>query len=919
MSSQSSAEKSSFARLASINRAITTSLSFNEVLNLIVTNAAELFSAETTMVLLTDERGTLRVEAALGLDSEKVRDFSGRMEESVIRDLSNRIGTGKNLVGAPVVVNGSLDGFLAIVREAELTPDQHWQFSALADQAAIALNNARLHELQTREALRQRDESVAALRESEREVNILLDSITDLFYHLDQEFRFTDINSRAEEVMGKQQADVLGKVIWDVFPQSRNTLFRAQLEAAMNDQMAVHFETESRSAGSWFEVHAYPSNNGLFVYLRDVTERKHSELATRHLAAIVESSDDAIISKDLNGIITGWNSAAERIFGYTTEEAIGRSITMLIPAHLLDEETKILEQIRKGGRISDFESIRVGKDGRLVDISLTVSPIRDEDGRIIGASKIARDITERKLAEQEIRFQAHLLNVVEQAVIATDLEGKIQYWNSYAEWLYGWSAEEAIGSNILDLTPAPAALDKANEVLIVLRRGDSWSGEFLVRRKDGTSFPALVTDSPIFENGDLIGIVGVSVDISERKRGEEERNKLLASEREAREEAEKANNLKDEFLATLSHELRNPLNVILGYSEVLLRSDEARNSPFLQRAAEILKRNAQSQSQLVRDLLDLSRLHTGKLSLNREAVSLPAIISNAVETVRSETAAKNVKLRVLASDTVLFVDADPLRLEQVIWNLLNNAVKFTPADGEVVIGFEAHKEEACLFVEDNGQGIDPDFMPHVFEMFRQADATSSRSHAGLGIGLALVQQLIGLHGGRVAVASEGRGKGTKFTITIPLSDEVGPAVSSEPRVGTGVLNHLKLLIVDDSADTIDMLRRLLEMDGARVKSARSGAEALCVAGEEDFDVILSDISMPGMDGFEFLRRLRRIPGQKDVPVFALTGFGRAADIERAAREGFFTHVTKPIAAEPLIATLSRITPKKPQKEYAKQR
>jgi two-component system CheB/CheR fusion protein len=250
----------------------------------------------------------------------------------------------------------------------------------------------------------------------------------------------------------------------------------------------------------------------------------------------------------------------------------------------------------------------------------------------------------------------------------------------------------------------------------------------------------------------------------------------------------------------------------------------------------------------------------------------------------------------------------------VIWNLLNNGVKFTSPGGTVTIRFESKKEEAVLIVEDTGQGIDPAFMPHVFEMFRQADASSSREHGGMGIGLALVAQLVELHGGSVAAASPGLGQGAQFIITIPLSREMKESVTPIPQVESAALSQMRILVVDDSVDTIDMLQRLFEMDGATVSIARSGAEALQILREKDFDVILSDISMPEMDGFEFLRRLRELPEKRDTPVLALTGFGRAEDIERAVAEGFFSHVTKPLDVDALVEILAKLPAREGQIE-----
>jgi PAS domain S-box-containing protein len=781
--------KTSFDRLAAINRAITTSLNFNRVLRLIVNNATELFSADNSLLLLAEDDGILRMRAA-HTDWDRMKGFAGRLEESVIRDLHRhlKLPPSKELVTAPIVAQGSINGFLAIIRDSELTAEEQWELSALADQAAIALNNARLHEFQTGEATRQRDETLAALRESSRKINNILESITDLYYQLDRDWRFTDINRQTVARFSKSREELLGKVIWDVFPRAVDSDMYPQFHRAMTAMVPVHFEFASKIVpGAWFEAHAYPNKAGLTVYLRDITERKKSEEA--------------------------------------------------------------------------------------------------------------------------IAFQAHLLSAVEQAVIATDLEDKILYWNSFAERLYGWSATEAVGANVMEIMPADHTREQATEIMSILRAGKSWSGEFFVRRRDGTVFPAMITDSPLFnEQGQLIGVVGVSADITQRKKSEAERDQLHDSERAARAEAEKANRLKDEFLATLSHELRNPLNVILGYAELLLRSDEARSSQFVSRAAEILKRNALAQSRLVRDLLDLSRLHIGKLSLNREVVSLSTIIDNAVETVSGDAETKQIEIKVDAVEDVIFVHADPLRLEQVIWNLLNNAVKFTPSGGVVTIRLSRNQGRATLVVEDTGPGIEPEFLPHVFEMFRQADASSSRPHGGMGIGLALVKQLTDLHGGTVAVEST-LGKGASFRIELPAAGETEKTLGSGPLPEIGLLSEMRIMVVDDSADTVDMLRRLFEMDGAVVATAGSAGEALDIARAQDFDVVLSDISMPGLDGFEFVRRLREISRQQDVPVLALTGFGRAEDVERARAEGFFSLVTKPIDVTNLVQTLRNLPAK----------
>ena len=401
-----------------------------------------------------------------------------------------------------------------------------------------------------------------------------------------------------------------------------------------------------------------------------------------------------------------------------------------------------------------------------------------------------------------------------------------------------------------------------------------------------------------------------TADYLERKRVEEEREQLLSREHELRQTAEEANRLKDEFLAIMSHELRNPLNVILGYAELLMRSEEIKSSESLKRMADAVKRNAVAQSKLIRDLLDLSRLRSGKLELNRETVSPVASIENAIETVRMDAAAKEIKIDIVAPDDLVFVQADPVRLEQIIWNLLNNSVKFTQKGGRITVRLEEDVNHIVLTVSDTGQGIDATFLPHIFEIFRQADAGTNRAQAGMGIGLAVVQQLVELHGGSVTAYSAGSNQGATFTIRLPRSVERKSSSSTVAELGLATLHGLRVLVVDDSEDTTEMVQHLLEIGGATVRVATSGFQALRIAQENEFDVVLSDISMPGMDGFEFLGKLRKLPGKEDVPAVALTGFGRPEDVQRASREGFFAHLTKPFDIETLASLLQKL-PRKP--------
>ncbi|HSE31775.1 MAG TPA: PAS domain S-box protein [Pyrinomonadaceae bacterium] len=899
-------------RLAEINRAITTSLNFDQVLNLIATNARQLIDADISLVLLIDEDGLLRIRASDGVDDDLIRSFAGRLEEDVIKELRDllRLSSTHTLTPVPIIDNDSLDGLLVIARQSPIGEDENWQLSALADQAAIALRNARLYEVDLGIANRERRETLQALRASRARISRILESITDLYFSIDKEWRFVDINRQAELRFGKTRDELIGKVIWKLFPTSADSPLYESFLKANEKNVPVHSEVAwTAFPNTWFEAHLYPSQSGLSVYLRDITERKDAEASRRFLASIVESSEDAIVSKDLNGIISTWNRGAQQLFGYTADEVIGKPITILIPEGRFNEEPAILSRIRSGRAVEHYETKRKRKDGTLIDISLSVSPIRDESGVIIAAAKIARNITEQKRAQEAIQFQASLLDAVEEAVVATDLNGRITYWNSFAEHLYGWTSQEVMGADIVEVVPALSSKDHAALIMEQLREGQSWSGEMIVQRRDGSEFLAAITDSPIFsEKGELIGVVGVSFDVTEAKRAEAERQRLLESEQLARLEAEAANRLKDEFLATLSHELRNPLNVVIGYAEILRRGEETKNS-FVGKAAEVIRRNALAQSQLVSDLLDLSRLQMGKLAIARQSVSLSTIVGDAIETVRTEAEAKNISLKLIAPKESLVVDGDPVRLGQIVWNLLNNAVKFTPTGGDITISLSENADEAILRVADTGQGIPPEFLPHVFEIFRQADASSSRRQGGLGIGLALVKQLAELHGGGVKAESEGAGKGSRFTVWLPLYNLPVSSQSTVTRAPDDILKHKLILVVDDSRETTEMLSRLLQMEGAFVQTARSGREAIKLAADNTFDLVISDISMPEMDGYQLLRQLRQVPSMKHVPALALTGFGRISDVKRAQDEGFAEHFTKPLDIDQLLAAVKRLTKK----------
>jgi len=525
------------------------------------------------------------------------------------------------------------------------------------------------------------------------------------------------------------------------------------------------------------------------------------------LAAIVASSEDAIVSKTLEGIVTSWNGAAERLFGFTASEMIGQSITRIIPQELQHEEVEILGKLRRGERIERYETIRVRKDGQRLEISLTISPMRDSNGRIFGAAKIAHDITARRHAERQLQNRE-----MELAKLAA------------------------------------------------------------------------------------------------------ERELFLESERAARSTAERLSHMKDEFLATLSHELRTPINAIQGWA-TLLR--ERKNSPADHaRGLETIERNARIQAQIVNDLLDMSRIISGKVQLEVQPLYLHEVINNSIDAVSQSAVAKNIRIQPMLDTGIGLVRGDPNRLQQVLWNLLSNAIKFTAKDGRVQVVLERVNSHVEICIEDTGIGIRPDFLPYVFDRFRQADSGTTRRHGGLGLGLSIVKNLVELHGGTVRVKSPGENQGSTFIVSLPISYVRGSARETTARpggFGDGVeaielpeLRNIRVLIIDDEADGRTLVARILEDRGASPVCISSAEEALEALGREHFDVLLSDIGMPNMDGYQLIREVRRLDKSrtKPIPAIAITAYARPEDRQRSLLAGFHMHLSKPIEPRELIASIA---------------
>ena len=832
---------------------------------------------------------------------------------------------------------------------------------------------------------------------------------------------------------------------------------------------------------------------------------RSADLAPYWLSAIIESAEDAVISKSLEGVILSWNKGAERIFGYTAEEVIGKHVTILMPEDHINEEPAILARLRAGERIEHYETIRRRKDGTRIEISLTVSPIFGPDDRIVGASKIARDITEQRNAQRALNEAAERLNLALAAArlgdwswdAATD-EVKLSdtaaeifglppdtsvTWRQMRELLHADDRERArvaveraaaehsdydieyrvVASGetrwvlakgralydsagrltgmlgvVQDMTGRKLtehALREQSEALSIINElgrvvsaeldlhnivqavtdaateltgarfgsffynvldergasymlytlsgvpreafahfpmpratdlfGPTFRGEGTIRIDDVHLDPRYGKNSPYYgmpeghlpvvsylaipvvaRSGEVVGglffghpepraftprhemiLSGLSAQAAvamdnarlyETARREREQAETAAQENERLyRETQEANRLKDEFLAMLSHELRTPLTAILGWAHMLRTGQFDEKS--VAGAYETIERNARAQAQLIDDLLDVSRVITGKLRLDVRAIDPNAFVESAVEAVRPGAESKGVRVQKIIDTGLSYVSGDPVRLQQVVWNLLSNAVKFTPRGGLVQVRLSRVNSHVEIAVSDTGQGISAEFLPHVFDRFRQADQRITRQHGGLGLGLSIVRHLVELHGGTVKAESEGEGRGSVFTVLLPVAP-VYSGKDAAARVHPAArdtlpayecpdrLDDLKILVVDDERDTLEMLKIGLSHCGALVSTASSASEALEAMSSSLPDVIISDIGMPELDGYEFIKRVRALPadGGGRVPAVALTAYARTEDRLQALRSGYQMHVPKPVELAELVAVIASL-------------
>jgi PAS domain S-box-containing protein len=646
---------------------------------------------------------------------------------------------------------------------------------------------------------------------------------------------------------------------------------------------------------------------------------------------LVESVRDyAIFMLDPMGHVLTWNAGAERFKGYRADEIIGKHFSVFYPDDARQKRWPEHElEVAKETGVFEDEGWRVRKDGTLFWANVVITTLRDADGQLLGFAKVTRDLTQRRAHEEalrrsEERFRLLVEGVAEYAIFMLDPNGKIATWNTGAARIKGYTAEEIIGQHFSVFYPREAR-DSGwpdHELQVAAETGSFVDTGWRLRR-DGTKFWANVTITALRDDsGQLIGYAKLTRDLTEVRRIEameqvyQQREELLDAERSARMAAQRATRLKDEFLATLSHELRTPLSAILGWTQLLLREGPSKGADEQKRAIEVIDRNARAQVQLIDDLLDLSRIMTGKLRLDLHQISFARVIESAVDSATPAAEAKGIRLKAILGAGRDIISADGSRLQQVVWNLLTNAIKFTPKGGQVQVVLQRVNSHLELSVSDTGIGIPPDYLPHVFDRFSQKDSSTTRAYGGLGLGLAICKQLVELHGGSIRAASQGEGKGSTFSVHLPLSivqlqDESSPRIHPTNEIPSGELLSLPRLegvhvfSVDDESDARDLLRAVLEGQGAKVTSFSGGEEALAALETTKPTVLICDVGMPKVDGLQLIRTLRaKEPRSDRIPALALTAFARAEDRKRSLVAGYQAHLAKPFDVGELILVIA---------------
>lgn len=751
---------------------------------------------------------------------------------------------------------------------------------------------------------------------------VTLRSIGDAVITTDIDGRITYINGIGESLTGWSHADALGQPLDRVF-NIVNEVTRQPVEnpatRALRQGVVVGLANHTilikkDGAECPIDDSAAPIRNeeghvsGCVLIFRDVTAQRLAErdkanqlVTARMLASIVESSNDAIIGKSLDGIIQSWNVAAEQLFGYTAEQAIGQHISLVIPPERLAEEDQIIASLKAGKRLEHYETERVRSDGQHIVVSLTISPIKDESGQVIGASKIVRDVTDRQRAEADRQMFVTLVENSTDFIGICDVEGIPFFVNRAGLEMVGLgSIEEARHTSVREFFFPEDQEKVMNEFFPeVLKEGH---GEIEVRfRHFKTGEPRWMAYKVLTltnNANEAVAFATVSQEITERKRLEDNLRRLAA-------DLSDADRRKNEFLATLAHELRNPLAPMSNMLEVAKRADG--DGAVLKRAHETIERQLGQMVRLVDDLLDLNRITHDRLELRRSEVELSQVLQQAVEVARPLVDSAGHHLTIDLPDEPIYLNADRARLAQLFGNLLNNSCKYTRPGGTVSLSAKRDGDAVLVSVKDNGAGIPQDKLDSIFDMFMQVERTSDRSQGGLGIGLTLVKRLTEMHGGSIEARSAGEGQGSEFIVRLPVLSRAAVAEKPGPDVESDSQSHRRILIVDDNLDSADSLAMLLEITGNKTYMAHDGVEAVEAIEKHRPEVVLLDIGLPRLDGHEVCRRVREQPWGKDIVMIALTGWGQEDDRRKSEEAGFNGHLVKPVDYDKLLELLASFT------------
>jgi two-component system CheB/CheR fusion protein len=727
---------------------------------------------------------------------------------------------------------------------------------------------------------------------------------------LDRDLRIRRYTDRIGRVFRVQDRD-LGREIRDFSHTLRRPTLIAEIESALHDGKVTEDEVrDEQGVPHFLRILPYrigrPRTNGhdnqpevrpisgVVLTITDISALDKARARLAQLSAIVESSEDAILRKDLDGIIETWNRGAERLYGYSAEEAVGRDVRFLCTPEGARDVDRFLGAIRRGDRLEHVETIRVRKDGKPIDVSITLSPILDANGVVVAASAIARDVTalksaHRQLEERQKQIQ-ELLDSTAEAIYGLDLGGRCTFVNPACVRLLGYRAQsELIGRDMHDivhrLPPNGAPSSHECHLTSAIRGGaPAHSSDEVFWRADGTWFSAEYWSHPVERDGKIVGTVVAFLDITERRQAEEE---VRAAARR-----------RERFLAMLSHELRNPLAAVLNAVRVVSAGGA---SDVQAKARHVIDRQGRHMARLLDDLLDVSRITSGKFELRKEVVRFDDAVMAAIEAVEPILRDHGITLSTSISGVPLPVDGDGARLQQVVANLLTNAARYSPAGARVELKLQREGSTAALSVRDWGTGIEPSLLPRIFDLFVQSDEASRQPRGGLGIGLALVRRIVELHDGTVEAKSAGRDLGSEFIVRIPCGVTRQPQ-DSQPPVGT--VEACRIVLVEDQEDSREMMRALLELKGHSVVEAVDGLEGIEAIRRERPDVAVVDIGLPMVSGYDVARSVRQSSGGDRVFMIALTGYGSQSDVRAAEDAGFDAHLTKPAEPDRLFRLLA---------------